>query len=60
MEMKEIHAVELVRSIRDEIYEETKHLTPEEFKAFITREANRSPPAAKKTIARPKPPSKCG
>ena len=34
-----IRAVEMVRTIRDAIYEETKHLSREELKGFFTREA---------------------
>jgi hypothetical protein len=34
-----IRAVEMVRAIRDEIYEETKALSREELKAFFAREA---------------------
>lgn len=34
-----IRAVEMVRSIRDAIYEETKDLSREELKAFFAREA---------------------
>jgi hypothetical protein len=47
MEKTEIRAVELVRGIRDQLYEETKNFTAEELRAFIAREANRavqSPP----------------
>ena len=39
MDKIEIRAVEVVRSIRDQLYEETKHLSPEELMAFIAREA---------------------
>lgn len=38
MDKTEIRAVDLVRSIRDQIYEETKGFSAEEFKEFITRE----------------------
>jgi hypothetical protein len=34
-----IRAVEMVRAIRDAIYEETKGLSREELKAFFAREA---------------------
>lgn len=34
-----IRAVEMVRAIRDEIYEETKDLSREELKEFFAREA---------------------
>jgi hypothetical protein len=39
MEETPIRAVEMVRAIRDAIYEETKHLSREELKAFFAREA---------------------
>ena len=39
MEATEIRAVEMVRAIRDQLYEETKHLSREELKAFFAREA---------------------
>ena len=39
METTAIHAVEMVRAIRDRMYEQTKDLSPEEFLAFIEREA---------------------
>ena len=39
MEETPIRAVEMVRTIRDAIYEETKHLSREELKAFFAREA---------------------
>jgi hypothetical protein len=39
VETKTIRAVEMVRTIRDRMYEETKDLSPEDFLAFITREA---------------------
>jgi hypothetical protein len=38
-EQSPIQAVEMVRTIRDAIYEETKHLSREELKDFFTREA---------------------
>jgi hypothetical protein len=42
MSKTNIRAVEMVRSIRDQIYEETKQLSPEEFIAFIARESARA------------------
>lgn len=39
MEETPIRAVEMVRSIRDAIYEETKDFSREELKAFFAREA---------------------
>lgn len=39
MDKTEIRAVELVRSIRAQIYEETKGFSAEEFKEFIRCEA---------------------
>ena len=44
MSKTNIRAVEMVRSIRDQIYEETKQLSPEEFMAFIARESAKSAP----------------
>jgi hypothetical protein len=42
MDEAPIKAVELVRSIRDEMYEEIKGLSPDQLKAFITREAQKA------------------
>lgn len=39
MEQTPIRAVEMVRAIRDAMYEETKDLSREELKAFFNREA---------------------
>jgi hypothetical protein len=39
MDETPIRAVEMVRAIRDAIYEETKDLSREELKAFFAREA---------------------
>ena len=39
MDEAEIKANEMVRAIRDQIYEETKHLTPEQFAEYIRRQA---------------------
>jgi len=39
MKQTPIRAVEMVRTIRDAIYEETKHLSREELKEFFAREA---------------------
>jgi hypothetical protein len=39
MEETPIRAVEMVRAIRDAIYEETKDLSREELKEFFAREA---------------------
>jgi hypothetical protein len=41
MDETPIHAVEMVRSIRDQLYEETRRMSPEEFMEFITREAGK-------------------
>jgi proteasome lid subunit RPN8/RPN11 len=46
MDETPIKAVELVRSIRDQMYEETKGMSPDEFMAFIAREAGKAQPAA--------------
>ncbi|HST59254.1 MAG TPA: hypothetical protein VLK84_11205 [Longimicrobium sp.] len=45
MDETPIKAVELTRSIRDQMYEETKSMSPDEFMAFIAREAGKSQPA---------------
>ena len=42
MDEKPIRAVEMVREIRDQLYEETKHMSPEEFASFVCQEANRA------------------
>jgi hypothetical protein len=39
MEKTEIHTVEMVRTIRDQMYEETKEMTREEFLDYIHGEA---------------------
>jgi hypothetical protein len=39
MKQTSIRAVEMVRTIRDAIYEETKDLSRDELKAFFAREA---------------------
>lgn len=39
MKQTPIRAVEMVRTIRDAIYEETKHLSREELKAYFARKA---------------------
>jgi hypothetical protein len=39
MDKAGIKANEMVRVIRDQIYEETKHLTPEQFAEYIRCEA---------------------
>jgi hypothetical protein len=39
MKKTEIRAVEMVRTIRDRLYEDTKRLSREDFVAFIRREA---------------------
>jgi hypothetical protein len=41
MEKTEIRAVEMVREIRDQFYEDTKGLSREEFIAFIQRKASK-------------------
>ena len=42
METIEIRAVETVRRIRDQFYEDTKGMSSDELKAFITREADKA------------------
>ena len=39
MNRKPIHAVEMVRAIRDALYDETRDLSRDELKAYIHREA---------------------
>lgn len=46
-----IRAVEMVRAIRDAIYEETKDLSREELKAYFAREAA----ALRKEVQEPHP-----
>ncbi len=41
MSQNEIRTAELVRSIRDQIYEQTKNLSPEELQSYIAREAGK-------------------
>lgn len=40
MKHSRLQAVEMVRSIRDAMYEETKDLSHEELKAYFAREAS--------------------
>ena len=51
MDETPIRAVEMVRSIRDQLHEETKEMSPEEFRAFVTQEAG-------KALRTSKPPAK--
>ena len=54
MDETPIRAVELVRSIRDQLHEETKEMTPQEFKEFVTREAGKAlQPSGRSAEARP-------
>lgn len=50
--MKEapIHAIEMVRSVRDQLYEETRQMTPEEFKEFVMRESEKALQSSSRTI----------
>jgi hypothetical protein len=41
MRKNEIRTIEMVRSIRDQIRQETEKLSAEEYRAFIAREAAR-------------------
>lgn len=41
MEEAPIQAIEMVRSIREQLYEETRRMTPEEFVEFVTRESEK-------------------
>lgn len=42
MDEAPIHAIEMVRSIRDQLNEETRLMTPDEFKEFVTRESEKA------------------
>lgn len=42
METTEIRAVDTLRRIRDQFYEDTKGMSSDELKAFITREVDRA------------------
>lgn len=54
MEEATIQAIEMVRSIRDQLYEETRLMTPEEFREFVTRESEKSlQPALRTNGAKP-------
>jgi hypothetical protein len=54
MDETPIRAVEMVRSIRDQLHEETKGMTAEEFKAFVTRESGKAlQPSRRSAKARP-------
>jgi tRNA/tmRNA/rRNA uracil-C5-methylase (TrmA/RlmC/RlmD family) len=41
MDETPIHMIEMVRSIRDQLYKETRRMSPEEFMEFITTEAEK-------------------
>ena len=51
MDEAPIKAVELTRSIRDQMYEETKDMSPDELMAFVTREAAKAHPVSAVTPA---------
>jgi hypothetical protein len=54
MDETPIRAVEMVRSIRDQLHEETRTMTPEEFREFVTREAGKALQASNRAAkARP-------
>lgn len=42
MDEAPIHAIEMVRSIRDQLYEETRLMTPEQFKEFVLQESEKA------------------
>jgi hypothetical protein len=42
MDEAPIRTIEMVRSIRDQLFEETRRMTPEEFKEFVTRESEKA------------------
>jgi hypothetical protein len=47
MEQTPIQTAEMVREIRDRLYEETKQMSREELKSFITRESRKAGGAKK-------------
>jgi hypothetical protein len=53
MKTSEIRAIEMIRSIRDQLVEETQGLTAEEFKAFISKEAQKVAEQPKHSRRRP-------
>jgi hypothetical protein len=55
MEKTEINAVEMVRAIRDRMYDETKDMSRQEFLTYIRRKAARvlNEDAVKRDSARP-------
>ena len=55
METNEINAVEMVRAIRDRMYEETRGMSREQYLEYIRRKAERvlNEAAAKTANARP-------
>jgi hypothetical protein len=59
MEQIQLRAVEMVRAIRDAIYEETKDLSREDLKAYFAREAaamrQESPESSRSTQPAPVP-----
>ncbi len=54
--MKQIKAVDMVRKIRDEIYDQTKDLSPEELKDFFHRKASVVSPGQRQTESTEKVP----
>jgi hypothetical protein len=54
MDETPIRAIEMVRSIRDQLHEETREMTPEELKEFVAREAGKAlQPSGRQVEARP-------
>ena len=54
--MEQIKAVDMVRKIRDEIYDQTKDFSPEELKDFFHRKASAVSPGRKQTVPTEKNP----
>ncbi|MDR0436953.1 MAG: hypothetical protein LBH22_01480 [Bacteroidales bacterium] len=50
---KTFDAVKMMRDIRDELYENTKGMTFEEFKAFIHNEKPKTTPAKRRVASTP-------
>lgn len=54
MDETPMRAIEMVRSIRDQLHEETKGMTPDEFKEFVARETGKAvQPSSRPVEARP-------
>jgi hypothetical protein len=54
MDETPMRAIEMVRSIREQLHEETKGMTSDEFKEFVAREAGKAlEPSGRTGEARP-------